>query len=297
MPSAIDGELLKLVHLLNGFWIVDGAKPLQARDVCQAEAHIVFVTNANKGKIIKVKGYVCCEGVKVIEVVSSFLYHGHFLNFENTFKMFEECDYIMPFTTNVDVGVMQSKEWFHWDHSKPLSAGTSLIFCIHFQVSFKDQNSYQNVSVSGEIFIQNQLKVLIQIRSIKFQQDNSHGNPILAYLQHHGSAEGVITPLSGDGYDLVKNEESTSFNAPFTNELYSQISGDFIPIHVNPYFANYTSLPTTITHGLWSSTATHRCIKNVVVQGHPDHIFAYVIFHFSCAGFLIIVFVVIICVW
>jgi len=280
-PSAIDGDLLKLVHLSNGFRMVAGAKPLQAGDVCRAEARIVSVTNANEGKIVKVKGYVCREGAKVIEVVSSFLYRGRFLDFENTFETFEEPDYIVPFTTDADVGVLQSKEWFHWDHSKPLSAGTSLIFRIHSQVSFKDQNSYRNVSVSGEIFIRNQLKVLIQVGSIKFQQDNSHGNPVLVYLQRHGSAEGIITPLSGDGYDLVKDEGSTGFNTPFTNEPYSQISGDFNPIHVNPYFADYASLPATITHGLWSSAATRRYVENVVAQGHPGRVLAYVIFRSS----------------
>ncbi|KAK6995930.1 Tubulin/FtsZ, GTPase domain-containing protein [Favolaschia claudopus] len=47
------------------------------------------------------------------------------------------------------VGVLQSKSWFEWiDESKPLLAGTSLIFRVKSQVSFKDKTSYRNVSVS-----------------------------------------------------------------------------------------------------------------------------------------------------
>jgi fatty acid synthase subunit alpha, fungi type len=84
-PSAIDGDFLKLVHLSNGFRMVSAAKPFQAGDVCRAEARIISVTNANKGKIVKVKGYVCHEGTKVVEVIS-FLYRGRFLDFENTFE-------------------------------------------------------------------------------------------------------------------------------------------------------------------------------------------------------------------
>ena len=40
-PSSIDGDLLKLVHLSNGFRMVDGAAPLRAGDVCPSEAKIV----------------------------------------------------------------------------------------------------------------------------------------------------------------------------------------------------------------------------------------------------------------
>ena len=58
----------------------------------------------------------------------------------------------------------------------------------------------------------------------------------------------------------MKLNENTTFNAPLTNEAYSQVS-DFNPIHVNPYFSDYASLPATITHGLWSSAATRRYVE------------------------------------
>ena len=53
--AAIDGDLLKLVHLSNGFRMVDGAKPLAVGDVCKAEARIISIINASEGKIVKVK--------------------------------------------------------------------------------------------------------------------------------------------------------------------------------------------------------------------------------------------------
>jgi hypothetical protein len=65
----------------------------------------------------------------------------------------------------------------------------------------------------------------------------------------------------------------STFNAPLTNEPYSKIFGDFNPIHVNPYFSDFASLPATITNGLWLSAAT-RYVKNIVAQGHPDHMIA-----------------------
>ncbi|KAL0957794.1 hypothetical protein HGRIS_001571 [Hohenbuehelia grisea] len=132
-PSAIDGNFFKLVHLSNGFRMVEGARPLQVGDVCRG---IVSVTNANDGKIVKVQGHVYCDGQPVITVVSTFLYRGRFVDFENTF----------------------------------------------------------------EIFISNQLKRLVKVGSVDFQQDDSHGNLVLAYLQRHRARNASSYPLASEGY-------------------------------------------------------------------------------------------------
>ena len=145
-PAAIDGDLLKLVHLSNSFQMVEGAKPLQVGDVCRPEARIVSVTNSSEGKIVKVKGHCYRNNQPVIEVISSFLYHGRFVDYENTFDTTEdsEPDYLVHLESDADVGVLQSKEWFdsEWDDMSPsLLAGTSVIFRIQSQVSFKDKTA------------------------------------------------------------------------------------------------------------------------------------------------------------
>jgi len=104
-PAAIDGDLLS-----NGFRMVDGAKSLAVGGVCKAKARIVSLINANEGKIVKVKGFVYRRSQRVIEVVSSFLYHGHFTDYETTFDTTEELDYVVPLETDADVGVLQSKD-------------------------------------------------------------------------------------------------------------------------------------------------------------------------------------------
>lgn len=274
-PATIDGDLLRLVHLSNSFRMVEGAKPLQVGDICRPEARIVSVTNSNEGKIVKVKGHCYRNDQPVIEVVSSFLYRGRFVDYENTFDTTEEPDYLVPLETDADVGVLQSKEWFEWDDdSSPLVAGTSVIFRIQSQVSFKDKTAYRNVSVTGDIFVRNQLKVLVKVGSVHFQQDDSQGNPVMAYLQRHGTPQGLTTPLANEGYSLNTPDVSTTFKAPLTNEPYSKISGDFNPIHVNPYFSDFASLPATITHGLWSSAATRCYVENIVARGHPNRMIA-----------------------
>ena len=276
-PAAIDGDLLRLVHLSNGFRMVDGAKSLRVGDVCKSEARIVSVVNSNEGKIVKVKGFVYRHAQPVIEVVSSFLYRGRFVDYHNTFETTEEPDYLVPLETDAAVGVLHSKEWFDWEDDSPLRAGTPLIFRIQSQVSFKDKAAYRSVSVSGDAFVRNHLKALVKVASIDFQEDDSHGNPVLAYLQRHGTPQGLTTSLSNGGYSLVTPDTNTTFKAPLTNEPYSKTSGDFNPIHVNPYFSDFASLPATITHGMWSSAATRRFIETVVAKGHPERVIAYVL--------------------
>ena len=123
-------------------------------DICRPEARIVSVTNSSEDKIVKVKGHCYRNNQPVIEVVSSFLYRGHFIDYKNTFDTTEEPDYLVHLESDVDVGVLQSKEWFEWDEMSPsLLAGTSIIFHIQSQVSFKGKTAYRNVSVSGDIFV------------------------------------------------------------------------------------------------------------------------------------------------
>jgi len=51
------------------------------------------------------------------------------MDYQNTFELAEEPNYMVNFERDTYVGVIQSKNWFEWDDtSKPLQAGTSLIF-------------------------------------------------------------------------------------------------------------------------------------------------------------------------
>ena len=273
-PASVDGDLLKLVHLTNGFRLLEGAKPLKAGDVCNAEARIVAVTNSDAGKTVRVKGFVIREGEKVIEVTSSFLYRGRFDDYENTFEVLEEPDYLVELPTEASVGVLQSKEWFEWDdETKPLQAGASLVFRVRSEVTYRNKTCYKTVNVSGDVFVRDQMKRLVKVGSVDFLQDDSRGNPVVSYLTRHGAPQGLVSPLANDGYTMA-NSTSTLFASPATNEPYSKISGDFNPIHINPYFADYASLPGTITHGMWSSAATRRYVENVVAQGKPERVVA-----------------------
>jgi fatty acid synthase subunit alpha, fungi type len=280
-PSFIDGDLLKLVHLSNSFKILDGAKQLKAGDVCTSQAKIVSVVNSTEGKTVKVTGQVYHQKKAVIEVTAAFLYRGRFTDYENTFDNVEEPDYLLTLLSDASVGVLHSKEWFEWIDEKPLTAGASLIFRIRSQMTFQDRSSFKELSVSGDIFVRNQLKELVKVGYVDLQQENCKGNPVLAYLQRHATPQGLPVSLSNEGYTMTTGEGSAVFPTPLTNEPYSKISGDFNPIHINPYFSSLASLPGTIVHGMWTSAATRRYIESVVAAGHPERVISYVYFFLS----------------
>jgi hypothetical protein len=272
-PSSIDGDLLKLVHLSNGFKVIPGSRPLKAGDVCHAEARVVAVVNGDSGKTVRVSGHVLCEGDPVIEVQSAFLYRGRFTDYENTFETIDEPDYAVELATDADVGVLQSKDWFEWaDEAKPLTAGTRLTFRLRSEVTYKDKVNYRSVAVAGDVFVRGHLGRLVKVAYVDFDRDESHGNPVVAYLQRHGSAKSAPIPLTSE-YHLTSSANPSLYHAPSNNEPYSKVSGDFNPIHTNPYFAAYASLPGTITHGMFSSAATRRYVETVVAMGVPDRVF------------------------
>ena len=115
----------------------------------------------------------------------------------------------------------------------------------------------------------NQLKVLVKVGSVDFQQGDSQGNPVLAYyLQRHGTLQGLTTPLT-NGYSLNTPDVTTTFNAPLTNKQYSKTSEDFNPIHVNPYFSDFASLPATITHSYSLNTPDVTTTFNAPLTNKP----------------------------
>jgi len=82
-PQSIDDDLPNLVHLSNGFHMLDDASPLHVGDVVTAEAKIASVIDTDAGKAVKVIGNVIHEGKPIVEVISSFLYRGRFTDFRD----------------------------------------------------------------------------------------------------------------------------------------------------------------------------------------------------------------------
>ncbi|TXT15634.1 hypothetical protein VHUM_00137 [Vanrija humicola] len=275
-PEAIDGDLINLVHLSNGFRFVEGVAPVKAGDVCTTEARVTSVINSDSGKTVKVKGFVLRNGEPVIEVNSAFLYRGRFTDFENTFETVDEPDYVVSLDKATSVGVLQSKQWFEWDDdSVPLDVGTTLTFKVKSKYHYKDKATFSSVQVTGAAFVRDSTKQLVQVATVDYEAHNSHGNPVVEYLKRTGKAVGLPVPLESGGYSLITDASTATYRTPATNEPYSKISGDYNPIHINPYFSDFAKLPGTITHGMWSSAATRKYVEQVAADNHPERVVSY----------------------
>jgi fatty acid synthase subunit beta len=259
-PSQIDGDLLRLVHLSNGFRMIDGAKPLKVGDVCKAEARISSVTNTNEGKIVKVKGHVCRGSQQVIEVESAFLYRGRFSDYEITFEITEEPDYLVEVVDDAAVGILHSKEWFDWhDEDEPFLAGTPLIFRVRSHVSFKDKVSYREASVTSDFFVRDQLKNLVQVGFINFWQDECEGNPVVSYVKCRGTPQGFSTPLANGGDMFATTDAVFSRQRTVLNDLWMFQSHPHQSIHLG------FGVPSGYNH---ACATTRHFVETVIARGH-----------------------------
>ena len=275
-PKEIDGDLLKLVHLSNGFRLLPDSRPIAVGDICSAEAKIISIVNNDSGKTVEVKGHVIRDGKPVIEVTSSFLYRGKFEDYENTFEIVDESQYNVTLKSDSDVALLRSKEWFQWeDESKPLTVGTKLVFETQSEIHHGSQNSYKSLVVTGRACIRNQLKALVPVGTVSLESGLTKGNPVIEYLNRNGKVISGRTLFENDGYSLSSSSTPSTYVSPFTNEPYSKISGDFNPIHINPYFADLGNLPGTIAHGMFGSAATRKYVETVAADNVPSRVLSY----------------------
>ncbi|KWU43709.1 hypothetical protein RHOSPDRAFT_19103 [Rhodotorula sp. JG-1b] len=283
-PPAIDGDLLKLVHLSNGFRVFDDAPALKVGDVVKTVSRIESITNSDTGKTVTVRGVLYLtssadakgkeassdDQIPIIEVTSSFFYRGKFTDFSQTFSRVTQPTYSVPINTPQALAVLQAKEWFQWDDdSKPLEVGTTLQFKLESHYTFHDKSSYTMMNTTGGAYIITpELKLAVKVATIDYTSEGEGvviGDACIEYLKRHGTALNQPNVLENGGYTLTKSGQCT-FTTPASNLDYSLTSGDTNPIHTNPYFASLASLPGTITHGMHTSARTRKYVEQVVAD-------------------------------
>ncbi|CDH17161.1 probable Fatty acid synthase subunit beta [Zygosaccharomyces bailii ISA1307] len=256
-PETVDGDLLKLVHMSNGYRMIPGAKPLQEGDVISSSAIVKSVVNMPTGKKVEVVGTLTREEKPVMEVTSSFFYRGRYSDFENTFQKTVDPVYQVHINSPKDIAVLRSKEWFQLDDEDIDLLGKTLTFETETEVTFKNANVFSSVRCSGPIKLELPTTENVEIGIVDYEAGESYGNPVIEYLKRNGSTlerkVNLENPIPIGVLEL---------QSPSTNEPYARISGDLNPIHVSRHFANYASLPGTITHGMYTSAAVRALIEN-----------------------------------
>ena len=269
-PRAIDGDLLKLVHLSNSYRMIPGAGLLQEGDRISTSALIKSVVNQPTGKVVEVVGTLRRDGKPVMEVTSSFFYRGNYTDFENTFQKTVEPTYRMQLKSTKDVALLRSKEWFQLDDEDTKLLGETLVFETETEVTFKNATVFSSVKCTGPIKLELPTKELVEIGLVDYHAGESYGNPVIDFLERNGSTLEQKINLENAIPVAVVDSQS-----PSTNDTYAKISRDLNPIHVSRHFASYANLPGTITHGMYSSAVVRGFIENWAADSVAPRVRAY----------------------
>jgi fatty acid synthase subunit beta len=281
-PRSIDGDLLKLVHLSNGFRMLPGAEPLKKGDEVETTAQINAVINQDSGKMVEVCGTITREGRPVMEVTSQFLYRGVYTDFESTFQRKRETPMQIHLATTKDVAVLRSKEWFNFDEPEYQLLGQTLIFRLDSLIRFKNKTVFSSVQTSGQVLMELPTKEIIQVASVEYEAGVSHGNPVIDYLERHGSS--IEQPVNFENAIPLSGKTPLLLKAPASNETYARVSGDYNPIHVSRVFSSYANLPGTITHGMYSSAAVRSLVETWAAENNVGRVRS---FHASLTGMVL----------
>lgn len=283
-PRTIDGDLLKLVHLSNGFRMIPGAEPLKKGDEVHTTAQINAVINQDSGKMVEVCGTIVRDGQPVMEVTSQFLYRGTYNDYENTFQRKVETPAQVHLATTKDVAVLRSKQWFNADEmpAEMDLLGQTLIFRLQSLVRYKNQNVFSSVETRGEVLLELPTKEIIQVASVEYEAGESHGNPVVDYLERNGSP--LDQPIYFENPIPLSGRTPLELRAPVSNETYARVSGDYNPIHVSRVFSSYANLPGTITHGMYSSAAVRSLIETWAAENNIGRVRS---FHASLVGMVL----------
>lgn len=265
-PRAIDGDLLKLVHLSNAFRMLPGAEPLKVGDVLQTSARINAIVNQDSGKMVEVCGTITRDNEPVMEVTSQFLYRGTYTDYENTFQRKEEVPMQIHLASSKDVAVLQSKEWFRLDEPSVDLLGQTLTFRLQSLVRYKDKAVFSHVETFGQVLLELPTKEVIQVATVEYEAGTSHGNPVIDYLQRNGSS--IEQPVNFENPIPLSGKTPLTFRAPSSNETYARVSGDYNPIHVSRVFSSYANLPGTITHGMFTSAAVRSLVETWAAENN-----------------------------
>lgn len=281
-PRTIDGDLLKLVHLSNGFRMVPGATPLKKDDVVNTTAEVNAVINQDSGKMVEVCGTITRDGLPVMEVTSQFLYRGVYTDFENTFQRKMERPLQVQLMTSKDVAVLQSKEWFNLENPECELLGQTLTFRLQSLVRYKNKTVFSSIQTMGHAELELPSKEVIKVASIDYDAGTSHGNPVLDYLERSGVANDV--PLHFENPIPLSGKTPLELRAPASNETYAKVSGDYNPIHVSRVFSQYANLPGTITHGMYTSAAVRSLVETWAAENNIGRVRS---FHVNLVGMVL----------
>jgi fatty acid synthase subunit beta, fungi type len=267
LVPGLNADILQLVHKSIHIRYLPGSGPLILGESVQSRSQISSLTIEKSGKAVVIDGLITRNGVPVIEIQSSFFFRGSYVDYENTFEVFQEPDIILEDVSPSTLALLDSRNWILLDGRDLL--GKNLLFRLTSEKKFTMNGTEKSLTVTGSIFNSrhgqlNQIgRVILEIT-----QPRRPGNAAIDFLLQYGRFVEERQYLPRPGW---KHGSSTTLevSVPCKNELYAILSKDTNPIHTNPVFASYAQLPGTITHGMMTSALVRSQLESTIVGSNP----------------------------
>ena len=248
----VEGNLLDLVHLSNGFRVLHDDEQLKVDDVLQVESRIFAVRILSSGKMVEVRGTISKNDIPIMQITSRFLYRGAYSDYKETFERKSEIPIVLHLSNKGRVSLLKSREWFHPLDPDVDLLGQSLSFRLESLTHFQSKDDICSIKTYGKVLLRSSTGTDASlVGKVKYSTGRSAGNPVTDFLSRYGSA--IEQPQIFDNPVPLNGSTTLEFQAPASNELYAQVSGDFNPIHASRAFSAYAGLQGTITHGMYLS--------------------------------------------
>lgn len=267
----IDCDLLQLLHRSNQFRYVNGAEPLRVGDTLESTSRIQSITIQSGNKTVEVVAEIKRNGVTIIEILSIFFCKGAFTDFENTMSCTKEPEFEILVRSERESALLTSRKWLQIYCDPKSLIEKKLRFDVISQITYNEKGHYNGLHVSGDIYSKRLGQVKL-IGRVNFKCGGCHGNPVLDFLNRHGTQTRKAVPLPDPG---LSGESTWNIKVPKTNKAYARVSKDTNPIHVSPVFAHYANLPGTVTHGMCTSAMVFKLVERSIAEADPSRIRRY----------------------
>ncbi len=267
--TLFDVDMLKLVHLSNSFRLVGGE--LREGDEVDSVSQVTSITNQGSGKMVEVTCSVRKNGIAAIEIITRFLFRGSYTDDENTFQRTTETPISLSIPSLEALTVLRTRKWLRLDGMEDSDlVGKTLEVCLETTSRTQKSRALSNIKVTGAVYLKRPELEPLQVGTVSYESSNMTGNPVLGYLERHGTPLNQKVNLE---HPISLNGDGTLLSSPESNKEYAVISGDSNPIHVEDAFARLAELPGTVTHGMYVSAAARAVVDSLC--GSPSSMHSY----------------------
>ncbi|KAJ2236758.1 fatty acid synthase alpha subunit Lsd1, partial [Coemansia sp. RSA 485] len=268
---------MNVVQLYNRVRTVDGAPRLAVGDFVNSTMVFDEIVNTPYGRTIKATCTAFCNRKPVAIAEVALLSRNNPASHDMTFQKLRDQRYTVLLKTVADVAVLEAKEWFCYTGAvQNLAPMSTVEFHIDSHYRFKSDTVYSSIQTTGHVYLRPTRGKPVLIGEVNFVWGEAAADPVVEYLKRHSVASDAVMFQDG-GYDIVPlaGERQATCLVPKSNDDCARISGDYNPIHTNPYVADIAGLPDTITHGVWTSLALRAVMESCAADDQPGRARSY----------------------